>query len=92
MNQAGIQDGDRVLLKCPRNVSIVPETGDIVAAVIRGTDRKATLKRFAREGGYVTLKPQSTNSAHEARAFTASRWDKEVEVAGIVVAVLKRKG
>jgi repressor LexA len=51
MIDAHIVDGDLVLVR--RQESAVP--GDIVAAMVEG---EATVKRFAREGGSVVLRPE----------------------------------
>ena len=53
---AGILDGDRVIVK----QQATAENGDIVCAMING---EATLKRFFKKGGVVTLKAENENYA-----------------------------
>jgi repressor LexA len=52
MIDAGILDGDRVIVK----QQAAAENGDIVCAVIEG---EATLKRFFKKGGVITLKAEN---------------------------------
>lgn len=54
MNNAGILDGDRVIVKQQSTA----ENGEIVCAIIEG---EATVKRFYQEGGVITLRPENEN-------------------------------
>ena len=51
---AGILEGDRVIVK----QQATAENGEIVCAMING---EATLKRFFKKGGVVTLKAENEN-------------------------------
>ena len=90
MDQAGILEGDYVIIRRPRGVPPSPTPGDIVAAVIKGVDREATLKRFKRRNRTLILSPESSNPDNQPYEFTPSEWDEKVEIAGIAIAVLKR--
>lgn len=56
MIEAGILDGDRVIVKCQETA----ENGEIVCALIDG---EATLKRFYKKGDAVTLRAENKNYA-----------------------------
>lgn len=56
MIDAGILDGDRVIIRCQETA----ENGEIVCALIDG---EATLKRFYRDGDGVTLRAENKNHA-----------------------------
>jgi len=56
MIDAGILDGDRVIIRCQETA----ENGEIVCALIDG---EATLKRFYRDGDSVTLRAENKNHA-----------------------------
>ena len=83
MNQAGIDDGDYVLLR-PQNVA---DHNDIVAAEIVDSDSKATLKRMIIRKDKVILQPESTNKAHQDWEF--SPFGQGFQVRGVVLAVFK---
>jgi len=56
MIDAGILDGDRVIIRCQETA----ENGEIVCALIDG---EATLKRFYKDGDSVTLRAENKNHA-----------------------------
>jgi len=56
MTGAGIQDGDRVIVKQQGTA----ENGEIICALIEG---EATLKRFFKNDGVITLKPENEKYA-----------------------------
>lgn len=58
MNEAGIDDGDLVLVEQTPTAS----GNDIIVALI---EDNATIKRFKRGDGYVALVPQSRNPKHQ---------------------------
>jgi tetratricopeptide (TPR) repeat protein len=87
MNQAGIDNGDYVILRQPRNLPTSPRPDDIVAASIMGVDREATLKRYLRQGHTIILSPDSSNPDHQPYEFRED--DPEVAIAAVAVAVLK---
>jgi repressor LexA len=74
---AGILDGDRVIVKQQG----AAENGEIVCAVIDG---EATLKRFYKKDGVVTLKAEN----EKYRPITVS--EGEFRVAGKVVGLLRK--
>ncbi|MCJ7726354.1 MAG: transcriptional repressor LexA, partial [Acidimicrobiia bacterium] len=76
MIDAGIFDADLVVIRRQADAN----NGDIVAALIDGDE--ATIKRFRREGGRVTLIAE--NPSYEPMVFTEG-----VEILGRVVAVLR---
>lgn len=77
MMNAGIFDGDYVVVQKQPTA----RDGDIVAALIDGEE--ATVKRFARNADNVVLHPE--NEAYEPMVFS-----KDVDILGVVVAVLRR--
>jgi len=85
MDQAGIHEGDYVIIMQPRFFPSMPYDGAVVAAVIPGIDREATLKRFQHRGNRIVLAPESSNPEHQPHVFTEER----VEIVGLVVAMLK---
>jgi hypothetical protein len=94
MDQAGIAPNDYVILRKPKDVSLEPSPGDIVAAMFRNEDDKATLKRFYfdRLSDSVTLKPESSNSEHKTRVLRPEAFvgnSPSVEIVGIAIAVLE---
>jgi len=89
MDRTNIDDGDYVILSRPKRGPVALSVGDIVAAVIRGEDRAATLKHFRERGGKLLLEPESSNPKHRTAEFSLADFDKQVEVAGIAVGVLK---
>ena len=74
---AGIMDGDRVIVKQQSTA----ENGEIVCAVIEG---EATLKRFYKKDGVVTLKAEN----EKYRPITVS--EGEFRIAGKVVGLLRK--
>jgi len=74
---AGIMDGDRVIVKHQATA----ENGDIVCAVIEG---EATLKRFFKKNGTITLKAENEKYA----PITVSAG--EFRIAGRVVGLLRK--
>ena len=88
MDMAGINDGDYILL----NRDIMPESQDIVAAEIRDTDDKATLKRYKLQGGKAILEPESSNEKHQPLEFNHPRKDEDEPpfyIQGVAIGVLK---
>jgi repressor LexA len=75
MKEAGILDGDFVVVKSQR----VARDGEIVVALV---DNEATVKRFYRESDHVRLQPE--NDAYEPIRSTGA------EVIGSVVGVFRR--
>lgn len=78
MIQAGILDGDTVILKRTENA----DSGDIVCALV--DDEEATLKRLRKRGNSVAL--EAANPAYETRIFGPDR----VRIQGKLVALLRR--
>jgi repressor LexA len=78
MVDAGIQDGDVVILR----QSDTAENGAIVVALV--DDHEATLKRLRRKGASIALEP--ANAKYETRIFGPDR----VKVQGRLVALLRR--
>ncbi len=74
---AGIMDGDRVILKQQGTA----ENGDIVCALIEG---EATLKRFFKKGGVVTLKAEN----EKYPPITVS--EGEFRIVGRIVGLLRK--
>lgn len=79
MRDAGILDGDLVLVKKQR----VAQKGDIVVAIIGG---EATVKRYFPEGTRIRLQPE--NDAFEP--ILVDRRSGEFRIAGKVVGLLRR--
>ncbi|MBL7156471.1 MAG: repressor LexA [Candidatus Pacebacteria bacterium] len=79
MINAGIEDGDRVLVKAQKEFT----SGDIVLAQIGG---ESTIKRFMSENkpSHVYLKPE--NPEYDIIPFTS-----EVKLKGKVISILKKK-
>jgi repressor LexA len=78
MIEAGILDGDTVLIK----KSDAADTGDIVVALI--DDEEATLKRFRRRGASIALEP--ANQAYEVRILPPNR----VRIQGKMVGLFRK--
>ena len=78
MIQAGIHDGDDVLIKR----SDTADSGDIVVALI--DNEEATLKRLRKRGNSVAL--EAANPAYETRIFGPDR----VRIQGKLVAMIRR--
>ena len=74
---AGILDGDRVIVK----QQAAAENGEIVCAVIDG---EATLKRFYKKDGVVTLKAEN----EKYRPITVS--EGEFRIAGKIIGLLRK--
>lgn len=77
MTGAGILDGDRVIVKQQGTA----ENGEIVCAIIEG---EATLKRFYKEGGVITLKAE--NEKYAPIVVTKG----EFRIAGRVIGLLRK--
>jgi repressor LexA len=78
MIQAGILDGDTVVIKkCD-----TANTGDIVVALV--DEQEATLKRLRRRGDSIAL--EAANPAYETRLYGADR----VRIQGCLVGLLRR--
>ncbi|MDQ0315559.1 transcriptional repressor LexA [Amorphus orientalis] len=77
MIEAGILDGDTVLIKR----SDTADSGDIVVALV--DDEEATLKRLRRKGGSIAL--EAANPAYETRIFGPDR----VRIQGKLVALFR---
>jgi repressor LexA len=78
MVEAGIQDGDIVLIRRDDNA----DTGSIVVALV--DDAEVTLKRFRRKGASIALEP--ANRAYETQIFGADR----VKIQGRLVGLMRR--
>ncbi len=78
MIDAGIQEGDTVILKRTPTA----ESGEIVVALI--DDEEATLKRLRKKGQSIALEP--ANPAFETRIFGPDR----VKIQGKLIALLRR--
>jgi repressor LexA len=79
-----ICDGDYVVIKPQRTC----ENGDIVVAVRKEDNGRATLKRFFQEHDKVRLQP--ANSEMEPIFVPRTEWDSEWEVQGKVVAIFRQ--
>ncbi len=79
MTGAGIDDGDHVLVRPEKS----PETGEIVVAML---DDEATIKRFLKKGGAITLKPENP----EMEPLTVKQGAREFSIIGKVITVIKR--
>lgn len=79
MREAGIFDGDLVLVK----KQAVAQKGDIVVAIING---EATVKRYYPEGRQVRLQPE--NDAYEP--IIISKKSGDFRIAGKVVGLLRK--
>lgn len=76
MNEAGINDGDIVLVRQQNSA----ENGDRVVVLIND---EATIKSFERTADAVILRPRSTQRQHKPIVVT-----EDFEIQGVVVAVL----
>lgn len=76
MNDAGINDGDLVLIRQQQHA----ENGERVVALI---DDEATIKEYHHNGSLVVLKPKSTNKKYQPIILT-----NEFVIQGIVEAVI----
>ena len=80
MIEAGIHDGDYVIVECGRG----PRRGDIVVVVLDG---EATCKRFVPGKGHVRLEP--VNAALAPIYVPRTEWER-LRVLGVVVGVVRR--
>lgn len=78
MKDAGIMDGDTVIIKRANRAS----DGAIVVALVDGYE--VTLKRLFTRGKTIALEP--ANTAYQTRIFTADR----VEIQGILVGLMRQ--
>lgn len=76
MNDAGIDDGDLVLIRQQQ----FAQNGDKVLALI---DDEATIKEFHNNGNMIVLKPRSKNSKHQPIVLTS-----DFRIQGIVETVI----
>lgn len=76
MIEAGILDGDTVLIKRSNTCDL----GDIVVALV--DDEEATLKRFRRDGQSIAL--EAANPAYETRVLDANRVNVQGKLIGLV--------
>ena len=76
MNEAGINDGDLVLIKQQQNAN----ENDLVVALI---DDEATIKEFHRKQNMIILKPKSNNQKHQPIILT-----NDFRIQGIVETVI----
>ena len=77
MNEAGIDDGDMVLIKQQNTAN----NREMIVALI---DEEATIKEFHRQDDCIILKPKSTNKNHQPIILT-----RDFQVQGVVVQVIK---
>ena len=77
MVEAGIMDGDTVIIKRANTAN----NGDIVVALVDNAE--ATLKKIKKSGAFVDLIPQ--NSAYQTRRLPASR----VKIQGILSSLIR---
>lgn len=77
MNEAGINEGDMVLVK----QQVTANNRDLVVALI---DDEATIKEFQRNGEMVILKPRSSNKKHQPIILT-----RDFQVQGIVITAIQ---
>jgi repressor LexA len=78
MIEAGILDGDTVLIKRQDHA----DSGDVVVALV--DDEEATLKRLRRKGASIAL--EAANPSYETRIFGPER----VQVQGKLVGLFRR--
>jgi repressor LexA len=76
MNEAGINDGNFVLIKQQQTA----QNGDKVVALI---DDDATIKEFNNNGNMIVLKPRSTNKKHQPIILTT-----DFKIQGVVITVI----
>lgn len=76
MIEAGILDGDTVVIR----KTSVATPGEIVVALI--DDEEATLKRFWRDNGTISL--EAANPAYETRKFGPDRVDVQGKIVGLI--------
>ena len=78
MVDAGIQDGDTVIIRRTDSA----DTGEIVVALV--DDAEVTLKRLRRRGQSVALEP--SNVTHKVQIYPADR----VKVQGKLIGLLRK--
>lgn len=76
MNQAGINDGDILLIRQQQ----IADSGEKVVALI---DEEATVKILEKKDGVVILRPKSSNTSHKPIILS-----NNCQIQGVVVAVL----
>lgn len=76
MNQAGIQDGDLMLIR----QEVTAQPGEIVVALI---DDEATVKFFERQGDHYLLRPKSSDPRHRPIIVHA-----DLRIQGVFVTVI----
>lgn len=76
MIEAGIHDGDTVIIKNQNHA----DNGDIVVALVE--DQEATLKRFRRKGNAIAL--EAANPAYETRLFRADQLKIQGKLVGLI--------
>ncbi|MGB6120170.1 MAG: transcriptional repressor LexA [Mesorhizobium sp.] len=76
MIEAGILDGDTVIIRNGNNAS----PGDIIVALV--DDEEATLKRFRRKGASIAL--EAANPAYETRIFGPDRIKVQGKLVGLI--------
>ena len=77
MNEAGINNGDLLLIKQQQNA----ENGDRILALI---DEEATVKEYNKSGGMVILKSKSSNKTHQPIILT-----ENFRIQGVIENVIK---
>jgi repressor LexA len=78
MDQEGIKEGDIVIIRKQPDV----ENGQIAAVII--DEEVATIKKFYRNGKYISLNPSSSNPDHQPRII-----DPEITPVRILGRVIK---
>jgi len=78
MDQAGIKDGDFVLIK----QRAIANEGELVVALI---DNEATVKEFHCSKDFVVLKPRSSNPVHKPIILTS-----DFQIQGVVVTTIPK--
>jgi DNA polymerase V len=79
MNQAGIQEGDLLVVQKIFDLSLQLTDGSIVVAFVDGNE---TVKRFNQKGKHSFLVPESDNPQHQALELTH---DMDVQIVGVVL-------
>ncbi|MEK6590565.1 MAG: transcriptional repressor LexA [Nitrospinota bacterium] len=78
MIDAGIDDGDYVIVKPHKN----PSNGEIIVVLL---DDEATVKRFYKKGDVIILKPENP----DLEPIKIKRGEKEVDIIGKVISAIK---
>jgi len=76
MNEAGIDDGDLILVK----QQPIADNGQKVVALI---DDEATVKEFQNKGDVVALLPRSSNKKHKPIIL-----DRDFQIQGVVLTTI----